>query len=411
MSAMAPEFLLRQLVRDSQQSPIRTMLTLAGEPGMISLAGGHPDPALLPRDWFIDCARNVLEKLDHRALQYGGTEGVPSLRASICLVLAARQIQAQPEEILITTGSQQGISLLASVLIEPGDSVVMARYNYPAALQAFRFAGAKVLALDDDAEGIGQLMRAAQGGRVKAVYLVPSFANPTAHCMSLDARVRLLQEAARAGICIIEDDPYGELWFGRPPPESLCALNQLRNVGATVVYLTSFSKIVMPALRLGALFAPAPIRRAVVLAKQSADVHSGTLEQMFLDRMLKSGRLSEHLGAIRTAYERKAGAMTDTLRSIAGGMLSFVEPAGGMFVWASLADSAIDASDIDWFAFGRQYRVLALPGRAFASGDAPEPHIRLSFANPAIEDVREGVVRLAAGLTAEKARHGCGGAR
>jgi 2-aminoadipate transaminase len=395
---VSAESLLRPLIRDAQESPIRAMLALAAEPDTISLAGGHPDPALLPRDWLCEAAQSVLSRIDARALQYGGTEGVPALRETICPLLATRSIAASPAEVLVTTGSQQGISLLARVLIEPGDGVALAHYNYPAALQAFRFAGAQLHALNDDLEGLGELARSAAGKRLKAVYLVPSFANPTAHVLSLSARLRLLDEARRAGICVIEDDPYGELWFEQPPPLSLYALNQTNSIGAHVVYLTSFSKTVMPALRLGALLAPPVIRRGVTLAKQACDVHSGSLEQLFLNRMLQSERLDEHLKRLRAAYKLKADTLTQALASMAGPVLEFSPPAGGMFVWAQFTAAARHLARIDWFAFGRRHRVLALPDKAFAAAGVGGSHIRLSFANPPLAALREGVRRLAAGL-------------
>jgi 2-aminoadipate transaminase len=395
---VSAESLLRPLIRDAQESPIRAMLALAAEPDTVSLAGGHPDPALLPRDWLLDAAQTVLSRIDAKALQYGGTEGVPELRAALCPLLATRSINASPTEVLITTGSQQGISLLARVLIEPGDGVALAQYNYPAALQAFRFAGARVEALDDDLAGLAELARSEAGKRLKAVYLVPSFANPTAHVLSVGARLRLLSEAERAGICVIEDDPYGELWFDRPPPLSLYALNQTNGIGAHVVYLTSFSKTVMPALRLGALLAPPAIRRGVTLAKQACDVHSGSLEQLFLACMLQSNRLGEHLERLRAAYQVKAATLTQALATMAPRVLEFSPPAGGMFVWAQLTAAARHLARVDWFAFGRRHRVLALPDKAFATRDVAGWHIRLSFANPPVDAIREGVRRLAAGL-------------
>ena len=398
---MSEESLLHPVIRDSQESPIRAMLALAGEPDMISLAGGHPDPALLPRDWLVEAVQGVLPQLDAKALQYGGTEGVMALREAVCPVLATRFIAATPAEILITTGSQQGISLLARVLIEPGDSVAMARYNYPAALQAFKFSGARVHALNDDLEGLAELARSVDAKRLKAVYVVPSFANPTGHTLSEAARLRLLDEAARVGICVIEDDPYGELWFEQPPPRSLYALNQVNGIGAYVVYLTSFSKTVLPALRLGALLAPPAIHRAVKLAKQACDVHSGSLEQLFLCRMLQSDRLDSHLELLRAAYRLKADALARALRATTGEMLQFAQPAGGMFIWAQLLPAARALNDIDWFSFGRRHRVLALPDKAFATQGVAGPYIRLSFANPTVEAIRKGVERLARGLAAE----------
>jgi DNA-binding transcriptional MocR family regulator len=349
MSAM--DALIRNVLRNSSGSPIRAMLALVSEPGMISLAGGHPGENLLPRDWLVEMARAELDTMTCKDLQYGPTEGLPSLRDSVCTVLATRHIQAEPGDVAITTGSQQGMSLVAQAILEPGDAVAMAPFNYPSAIQAVRYAGGHVLTLFGEGAGLGELQSSASRP-VKAVYVVPSFSNPTGHVMPLEARLRLVEDAARYGILVLEDDPYGELWFDGPPPESLYALNQARRMGATVVYLTSFSKTLMPALRLGALVAPAAIRRAVILAKQAADVHSGLLEQRFLDAMLRSGKLIGHLNSIRAAYKAKARAMTAALQESAQQLLSFAAPSGGMFVWATL---------------GRRPRCLAMTGSRLAA--------------------------------------------
>jgi len=237
--------------------------------------------------------------------------------------------------------------------------------------------------------------------RIKAVYLVPNFANPTAHMMPIDARLRALEEAQRHGILIIEDDPYGELWFDQAPPDSLYSLNQKRRMGATVAYLSSFSKTVMPALRLGVLCAPPAIRQAVKLVKQAADVHTGMLEQRILDVMLRSGRLNEHLSSIRPVYRLKARAMVEALRDVAGERLSFSDPSGGMFVWAELQGRARNVARADWFAFGRTHRVLVVPGQAFSADGRPNEYIRLTFANPSVEQIGEGIQRLVTGLDAE----------
>lgn len=396
--------LVRPILRGSSESPIPAMLALASEPGMISFAGGHPDPQQLPRDWLVEAAQSVLTKLKRNDLQYGPAEGLPALRESVCELLSRRRIQAQPGEIMITTGSQQGMSLLVNAVLDPADAIAMAPFNYPAAMQAARFAGANIVTLDAAGEGLGELVRGAASRRIKVAYLVPSFANPTGHVMPVDARLRVLEDAQRHGILIIEDDPYGELWFESPPPDSLYALNQLRHIGASVAYLTSFSKTVLPALRLGVMCAPASIRRAVKLVKQAADVHSGLLEQHILNSMLRSGTLPEHLASIRAAYRQKAQAMTAALRAVARDSLSFREPAGGMFVWASLQELARPVARTDWFAFGRTHRVLIIPGQALSTDGRAAEHIRLSFANAGIEEIREGVKRLAAGLAAESAR-------
>ncbi|UUZ64956.1 PLP-dependent aminotransferase family protein [Polaromonas sp. P1-6] len=330
---------VRPLYAQASGSPIRAMLALAGQPDMISLAGGHPDPELLPAEWLRDCLLQVAAQLPGRALQYGATEGLPELRAASAELLQQRGLQAQADNVLITTGSQQAIDLLARVLIEPGCGIAVEPFNYPAALQAFRFAGARLVEVPADAQGldVDRLEAVLIEARPRVLYVVPNFANPTGAVLPLERRVRLLELAARHEVTLIEDDPYGELWFGAAPPPSLAQINQQTGSHAQVAYMTSYSKVVAPALRLGVLFAPADILRAVVLAKQAADVHSGSLEQLTLTAMLASGRLEAHLAMLRKAYATKARALASALQAHCGGLIEFQEPQGGMFVWARLA--------------------------------------------------------------------------
>ncbi len=405
-----PDAWVRSIIRTAGESPIRAMMGLAGEPGMISLAGGHPDAQSLPRDWLVEAASAVLRQLRHADLQYGATEGLAALRDSVCELLLQRRIKAQPADLIITTGSQQGMSLLANAVLDSGDAIAMAPLNYPAAMQCVRYAGARIVTLDAGGEGLGKAVRASTPGRVKAAYVVPNFANPTGHVMPAEARLRLLQEAQQLGVLIVEDDPYGDLWFDRAPPDSLYAMNQMGRIGATVVYLSSFSKTVMPALRLGVLCAPPAIRHAVKLVKQAADVHSGLLEQRILDAMLRSGRLAGHLDDVRATYRLKARTMVEALRTMAGNHLSFQEPAGGMFVWAQLEGAARQVAGADWFDFGRTHRVLVVPGQAFSADGRPNGYIRLTFANPGVEEIRVGVKRLVTGLNAESTRMAAHGA-
>jgi 2-aminoadipate transaminase len=385
--------LLQPMASRLAESPIRAMMALAGRPGVISLAGGHPDPALLPLEWLTDTMRELAPRLRNASLQYGPTDGVPVLKAAVCEFLRQGGIVADASELLITTGSQQGLSLLSQALIAPGDRVAMAAFNYPASLQAFRFAGARICAVDDDFAALGGLCREAP---VKAVYVVPSFANPTGHCMPLAARLALLRTAAAHGVCVVEDDPYSQLWFDTPPPPSLYSLNQKQGIGAAVAYTTSFSKIVMPALRLGVLLAPLALRRASLFIKQFNDLHSGLIEQYVLAAMLSSGRLPAHTAMLRARYAEKAATMTEALNGGTKRWVRLAPPRGGMFTWVEL--TAGDASGIDWLDFGRTYQVLALPGRAFAVSAGADQHLRLSFTNPSPAAIAEGISRLQAGL-------------
>jgi 2-aminoadipate transaminase len=288
---------LRPLYAQASGSPIRAMLALAGREGMVSLAGGHPDPALLPAEWLRESLLEVAGGLQGRSLQYGATEGLAALREASAALLQQRGLAAQMDDVLVTTGSQQAIDLLARVLVEPGEGVAVESFNYPAALQAFRFAGARLVEVPTDAQGmdVGRLEPILQAESPRVLYVVPNFANPTGAVMPLARRLRLLELAAQYGVTLIEDDPYGELWFDTAPPPSLAQLNQQAGSPAQVAYMTSYSKVVAPALRLGVLLAPAGIARGVVLAKQAADVHSGSLEQLTLAAMLASGQLGPHL--------------------------------------------------------------------------------------------------------------------
>lgn len=391
---------VRALYAQASGSPIRAMLALAGQEGMISLAGGHPDPALLPADWLRESLQDVTGKLQGRSLQYGATEGLPELREASAALLTQRGLAAKASELLITTGSQQAIDLLARVLIEPGEGIAVESFNYPAALQAFRFAGARLIEVPTDAQGmdIDRLESILLAERPRVLYVVPNFANPTGAVLPLARRLRLLELAAQYGVILIEDDPYGELWFGEAPPPPLAQLNQQAGSPAQVAYMTSYSKVVAPALRLGVLLAPADILRAVVLAKQAADVHSGSLEQLTLATMLGSYRLAPHLASLRAAYAAKGAALANALRAHASGLLEFGAPQGGMFVWARLRSDLPLLPAQDWVDFGLRHRVLVVPGAAFSISNAAQPWLRLSFANPSPAALQQGAERLGRGL-------------
>ncbi len=375
---------------------------MAGLPGMVSLAGGHPDPALLPLDWVREGLHSVLAETQASALQYGATEGLPALRDACAELLRSRGVLGGSDDVVITTGSQQGIDLLARVLVEPGDPVAVARFNYPAAMQSLRFAGGRLIPIESDAHGlrIDDLDHQLHASGARVLYLVANFGNPTGDLLSLERRMQLLDIAARHDVTVIEDDPYGELWFDKAPPASLAALNREAGMPARVVYLASFSKIVAPALRLGVLHAPADILRAVIIAKQSADIHSGTLEQRVLATMLADARLPAHVAGLRTAYAAKRDALVTALDCHCRHTLSYERPGGGMFVWVRTSPDIPVLPNDAWMAFGQRHQVLVVPGAAFSTDDAPQPWLRLSFAHPPAPALAIGAERLGAGLDA-----------
>jgi 2-aminoadipate transaminase len=398
---------LRPLYAQASGSPIRAMLALAGREGMVSLAGGHPDPALLPADWLRESLLELAGQLQGRSLQYGATEGLPALREASATLLQTRGLAARAEDVLLTTGSQQAIDLLARVLVEPGEGVAVESFNYPAALQAFRFAGARLVQVPTDAQGmdVDKLEALLQAERPRVLYVVPNFANPTGAVMPLARRLRLLALAAQYGVALIEDDPYGELWFVEAPPPSLAQLNQQAGSPAQVAYMTSYSKVVAPALRLGVLLAPAEIARGMVLAKQAADVHSGSIEQLTLAAMLASGRLDAHLAMLRPAYAAKGATLAEALHTHCAGLLEFDKPQGGMFIWARLSGKLPLLPTQAWVDFGLANQVLVVPGAAFSTSNTAQPWLRLSFANPTPEALRQGAERLGRGLRKLAATH------
>jgi DNA-binding transcriptional MocR family regulator len=386
---------VRPLYANARGSAIRELLALAQEPDTISLAGGMPDPALLPLAEVRQAYAQVLADEAPSVLQYGPTDGLPACRQAIAAFLHEALGAHDAADWLLTTGSQQGIDLLARTLLEPGDAVAVEDHAYPAALQAFRFCQARIVPVAADVQGMRPeaLADAAMQRRLKAVYLVPSHGNPTGALMGGCRRLALLHAAARAGAVVIEDDPYRHLGFDDDAtPPTLYRLNREQQVGAEVAYLTSFSKTVAPALRVGALLAPPALRRAVVLAKQAADIHSPLLDQAVLARLLQGDWLPRHLAALRLHYAVKAQALHHALQTHAAHLMTWQPPRGGMFIWGTLREAP--PVQPDWKALFRQHRVLFVPGREFSANGADAGHLRLSFAHPPVEKLATAAERL-----------------
>jgi DNA-binding transcriptional MocR family regulator len=387
---------VRELFANAQGSMIRELGALAKEPGMISLAGGMPDPALLPLERVRAAYQRVLQQAEPALLQYGPTDGLPEAKQAITSFLAEELGPHEPADWVVTSGSQQAIDLVARTLLDPGDTVAVEAHAYPAALQVFRFCQARIVGIDSDAEGMlpEAFEAAARAQRVKAIYLVPCFGNPTGSLMGEQRRAALLRAAAAAGTVVIEDDPYRHLAFADAPlPATLHRINADQALGAEVVYLTSFSKTIAPALRVGALLAPPAVRRAVVLAKQAADIHSGLLDQAVLAQLLQGASHTAHLATLRRHYAAKGTALHEGLQAHAADLLDWQAPSGGMFIWGTLRGSARPGTD--WKALFREHRVLFVPGREFSASGADGGHLRLSFAHPGIDRLGEGAERLA----------------
>lgn len=377
--------LLSAGARGATTSAIRDLLEHAQRPGMISLAGGLPDPERFPTAELADIAADVLRNDGKRTLQYGLTAGERDLRDHI---VATTPPAIAPDEVVITTGSQQGLDLLAAVLLDPRDPVVVADPEYLGATQAFRRAGAELVAIATDAEGIDvtALERALHDGlRPKFVYLVPHFHNPTGATLSESRRTRLLDLADHYGFLVVFDDPYRDLYVeGAPPVDA--------RPHPMAVHLRSTSKVLAPGLRVGWTIGPTWLTVAIERAKQSADLHTSTVSQAIALQALAADWFPAHLDSLRSASRLKRDALCGALEDQLGDRISFVRPNGGMFVWAELAGVA---STDDLLAAALDRGVAFVPGSAFAVERSLSHHLRLSWATAAPAELAEAVARLA----------------
>ncbi|TKC92647.1 PLP-dependent aminotransferase family protein [Trinickia terrae] len=388
--------------RSPQGSPIRELFKYLGRPGMISFAGGYPSKDLFDRQGFGRALEAAYQADPAACLQYGDTAGVPALRRSLARLMAGRGVRCETDDVIVTTGSQQGFDLLLRTLIAPGDTALIEQPAYSAAIQALRLAGANILTVRTDAHGIdvdalrAQLDALPAATRPKLLYTVPTFANPTGATMPQARREALARLAAERRFVLVEDDPYGELRFsGTPVPPILALAATIPEARDWIVYLGSLSKIVAPGVRIGWALAPAAIARRMIVAKQTSDLCTAPLAQEAVRHYLDSGRLAEHLGTIVDAYRKRCEALLNALRNFVPDEIEFAAPEGGMFVWARLAGGR-DASETVKRAI--EQNVMYVPGAAFFVRDADASSLRLSFAAPTEAEVFEGVLRLAKAL-------------
>ncbi|MEU8680655.1 PLP-dependent aminotransferase family protein [Streptomyces sp. NPDC048611] len=382
-------------------SPVRDILALTARPEVISFAGGLPAPELFDTAGLAAAFRHVLAEDPLRALQYSTSEGSPELRAAVAARTTARGLATEADDLLVTTGSQQGLTLLATALLEPGDVVLVENPCYLAALQIFSFAGARVVPVPTDDEGLdpAALDEITARERPKLLYLVPTFQNPTGRTLSAERRAAVAGIAARRGLWIAEDDPYGELRFeGEPVPW----VASFPGAEDRTALLGSFSKVMAPGLRLGSLRAPAVLRRACVIAKQAADLHTSTVDQAAAARYLAVADLDAHLRRVREAYRERRDALVDGLAAALPEGSRWNRPAGGMFVWATLPEG-YDATAL--LPEVVRHDVAYVPGAPFFAGPPDAAAARLSFVTHSPEEIREGLGRLRKALEGAP-RHG-----
>ncbi|MEU2625393.1 PLP-dependent aminotransferase family protein [Streptomyces sp. NPDC007157] len=374
-------------------SPVREILAVTARPEVINFAGGLPAPELFDREGIAAAFRAVLEESPERALQYSTTEGEPALRSGLAARVTAQGLPTDPDDLLITTGSQQALSLLASALIDPGDTVLVESPCYLAALQVFGLAGARILPVPGDADGVdpAALEELIRAERPKLLYLVPTFQNPTGRTMPAARRAALATAAARHGLWIVEDDPYGEL---RYDGDRVPWIASFPGAADRVVLLGSFSKVMAPGLRLGWLRAPGALRRACAVAKQAADLHTPTLNQLAAARYLDV--LDGHVATVRAVYGARRDAMLAGLADALPAGSTWNRPEGGMFLWARLPEP-YDTTVVLRRAV--EHDVAYVPGEPFYAADPDRSTLRLCFVTQTPEEIGEGLRRLAAGLS------------
>ncbi|KWO85180.1 2-aminoadipate aminotransferase [Burkholderia ubonensis] len=377
-------------------SPIRELFKYLGEPGMISFAGGYPASDLFDVDGLNAAAARAYAQ-PTRCLQYGPTDGLAELKQQLIALMARRSVTCSPAELVVTTGSQQGLDLLLRVMVAPGDVVLTEQPAYPATLQALRLQQARVVTIPVDGDGLDvdrldALLAAGTIAQPKLLYTVPTFANPTGATLSRERRLKLLRLAVRHRFLIVEDDPYADLRFaGEALPSMLALAEEVDGARDWIVHFASLSKIVAPGLRVGWTIAPAEIARRCVIAKQTVDLCSAPWTQAIAAEYLADGALERHLPRITDAYKRKCAAMCDALRDGLGDAIEFHRPEGGMFVWARIG--AVSSAQLLQHAIAN--KIVFVPGNAFFADNIDDASLRLSYAAPDVDAIREGVARLA----------------
>jgi len=389
--------------RHLHESQIRKMSTLGVRvPDLVSLAAGFPDPTSFPFRELREIASELLDGTDGTVLQYGATRGYKPLLEAIVEVLAGRHISSTPEELLVTTGSQQGLDVVARVMIDPGDVVLVELPTYTGAISVFINAQARLAGVKQDGDGINleELDRVCQreraaGRRVNLLYLVPNFQNPSGLLIGLDKRRQLLEWAERRNVLIVEDDPYGVLYFDDVASEAETRAIKADDDRGRVIYMSTFSKTLAPGFRMAWIAAPAALSARFELAKQSMDLSSGIFDQRVVNLAIRRGLLQQLAPHLRALYRTKRDALQRALREELGELLTWPNPRGGFFLWVELPEG-YDGDAVLERAI--EQNVIFVAGSAFYVDGTGQRHIRLSFSHPTEEKLREGVRRLAAAM-------------
>ncbi len=399
-----------QRMRWMGSSAIRELLKLTTKTDMISFAGGLPAPEVFPVEAFAAASQRVLAEQGSGALQYSMTEGYRPLRQWIVEKMAQYRIEAAPENVLITSGSQQALDLIGKVLLNAGDRVLTERPTYLGALQAWQAYQAEYVTvpIDDDGLRTGEQLERAVATGPKFMYVLPNFQNPGGVTLSLGRRWELIAVAERYGIPIIEDDPYGELRYEGEhiPPLVVLDATKLEGVNGNgrnllngnIIYLSTFSKTLAPGLRLGWMVAPASVIEKCVMAKQGMDLHTSSFVQMMAYEVVKDGFLKEHVRHIRQVYKERRDVMLTAMSHFFPPEVHWTRPQGGLFLWVTLPDW-LDAAEL--FNRAIQHKVAFVPGTSFHPDGSGHNTMRLNFSNAQPEQIEIGIERLGQAIKTE----------
>ena len=378
-------------------SAIREILKLTDRPGIISMAGGLPAPASFPISAFTQACNTVMERDGAAALQYSTTEGFPALRQAIADFLPW---DVNPEQILITTGSQQALDLIGKIFLDKGSRILVEKPTYLGALQAFTPMEPVAEGVNSDDEGMLIDDFAAKVGeganKARLAYVLPNFQNPTGRTMSDARRQALVEKAKELDIPLVEDNPYGDLWYEGEPPLPLAARNP-----EGVIYMGSFSKVLAPGLRVGFIVAPKSVYGKLTQAKQAADLHSPSFNQRVVAEVMKDGFLESHIPSIRAMYKVQRDVMLVALeREMEGLGVTWTRPVGGMFLWVTLP-KGMDAQVLLSHAVERG--MAFVPGAPFYADEAETNTLRLSYVTVSPEQINQGIAALGAAIRAMQA--------
>jgi 2-aminoadipate transaminase len=387
-----------------ETSAIRELFKLLGKPGIISFAGGFPDSAMFDVEGIKEAANKALTEEAGGALQYGATEGYNPLREQLAAFMGSKGVTVAPDGLIVTTGSQQALDLLGKTMIDPGDKVIVEGPTFLATIQCFRLYGAELVSASIDANGVDTdaLEKLIAEHKPKFVYLIPTFGNPSGAMLSLERRKKVLALAVKYNTLVVEDDPYGDLYFNEAPPPSILSLSKdVPGSRELIAHCGSMSKVLSPGLRVGWMIAPAELLARATMCKQFSDAHTSTFAQATAAQYLKAGRMPATLAKVRKAYGERAIAMGNALKRELGDAIEFTQPQGGLFFWARLTGAGGKTKDAGEFAKKAiEQGVAFVPGAPFFA-DAPDVStFRLSFATADVAKIEEGVGRLGKALNA-----------